>query len=93
MFYRANRILPYDSNRVQLKGPREHGDYINASWISTLCGGRNKLISAQSPLPRTVSHFLQMAQENNVTIILTLTTKAEEQDAKGMTPTVSLIWK
>ena len=82
-FHRANRILPYDNTRVQLKGPREHGNYINASWISGVCCGKNKLISAQSPLPRTVSHFFQMAQENNVTVILTLTTQAEQQDGQG----------
>ena len=82
--FRGNSILPYDNNHVKLQGPQEHGSYINASWISGTCCGRSKLISAQSPLPGTVSHFFQMIQENLVSVIVTLTTKAEQQDAEGI---------
>ena len=84
-FCRPNNILPYDSNRIKLRGPWQHGDYINASLISEKCFGRNQIISAQSPLPRTVPHFLQMMQENNVTVITTLTTEEEQGDARGNT--------
>ena len=40
------------------------------------------MIAAQSPLAQTVEHFLQMVQENGVSVIVTLT-RGEEQDADG----------
>ena len=79
VFLRKKHILPYDETRVHLKTRTQYGDYVNASWINI---GNCRLISAQSPLPQTVEHFLQMVQENGVSVIVTLT-KEEEQDADG----------
>ena len=41
------------------------------------------MISAQSPLHQTVEQFLQMVQENGVSVIVTLT-REEEQDDTGI---------
>ena len=60
----------------------QHGDYINASWI-TSSNSTYKFIAAQSPLPRTVAHFLQMIQEQNVSMVVSLTEEAEHQDGDG----------
>ena len=81
-YHRTNGILPYDEKRVHLKVPHPHGDYINASWI-TSTDRDIKFISAQSPTPKTVGHFLQMVQENNATVVVSLTTDFEQKDAKG----------
>lgn len=75
--FRNNNILPYDETRVHLKSETRYGDYVNASWINV---GKNKVISAQSPLPLTVEHFLQMVQENGVSVIVTLTREEEQGD-------------
>ena len=71
-------IIPYDDTRVKLKANTDLGDYVNASWIFN--SPDMKIIAAQSPLPRTVPHFLQMIQENNVSLVVTLTKENEEQD-------------
>ena len=70
-------IIPYDDTRVKLQAHTEVGDYVNASWIFNTPDV--KIIAAQSPLPRTVPHFLQMIQENNVSLVITLTKDNEEQ--------------
>ena len=70
-------IIPYDGTRVRLQANTELGDYVNASWIFN--SPDMKIIAAQSPLPRTVPHFLQMIQENNVSLVVTLTKDNEEQ--------------
>ena len=79
IFLGTNNILPYDETRVHLTSTAHYGDYVNASWINA---GNFRVISAQSPLPQTVEHFLQMVQENGVSVIVTLT-REEEQDADG----------
>ena len=70
-------IIPYDGTRVRLQANTELGDYVNASWIFNRPDV--KIIAAQSPLPRTVPHFLQMIQENNVSLVVTLIKDNEEQ--------------
>ena len=67
-------ILPYDETRVHLKSGAPNGDYINASWVNKC---KFRMISAQSPLPQTMDHFLQMVQENEVSVIVTLTREGE----------------
>ena len=59
----------------------QYGDYINASWM--LVENIN-VIAAQSPLPLTIGHFLQMIQENNVSVIVTLTKDLEQHNADGI---------
>ena len=77
---RNNMIIPYDDTRVKLQANTDLGDYVNASWIFNSPDGPDmKIIAAQSPLPRTVPHFLQMIQENNVSLVVTLTRDNEEQ--------------
>ena len=49
-----------------------------------------RMIAAQSPLAQTVEHFLQMVQENGVSVIVTLT-RGEEQDADGTLSDIAII--
>ena len=79
VFLRTKHILPYDETRVHLKTRTRYGDYVNASWIDI---GNSRVISAESPLAQTVEHFLQMVQENGVSVIVTLM-REEEQDDNG----------
>ena len=65
---------------MHLRSETRYGDYVNASWIKA---GKSRVICAQSPLPNTVEHFLQMIQENGVSVIVTLA-REEEQDANGL---------
>ena len=65
---------------MHLMSETRYGDYVNASWIKA---GKFRVICAQSPLPNTVEHFLQMIQENGVSIIVTLT-RENEHDADGI---------
>ena len=74
--HRENRILPYDETRVHLKTITQYNDYVNASWVNT---GKFRMISAQSPLDQSVKHFLQMVQENEVSVIVTLTREGEQE--------------
>ena len=62
---------------VHLKTRTRYGDYVNASWIVL---GNFRVISAESPLPQTVEPFLQMVQENGVSVIVTLTREGEQDD-------------
>ena len=80
--YRPNNILPYDYKRVHLQSITEYGDYINACWMTSDCD-KYKIISSQSPLPMTVPHYLQMIQENDVSVIVVLTKEEEQHDAEG----------
>ena len=76
--------MPYNSKRVRLENATRYGDYVNASWITTNGDEENiKFIAAQSPLPQTASHFLQMMVENKVSVIVTLTREGEHEDADG----------
>ena len=74
--HRENRIVPYDETRVHLASAALYKDYVNASWVNT---GKFRMISAQSPLPQSVEHFLQMVQENEVSVIVTLTREGEKE--------------
>ena len=74
---RENMILPYDETRVHLASAALYRDYVNASWVNT---GKFRMISAQSPLPQSVEHFLQMVQENEVSVIVTLIREEEQED-------------
>ena len=68
--------MPYDQNLVSLSYPLKGTTYVNASWVSELSAGGSvtavRAIAAQSPMPNTVHHFLQMAQENSVDVVVAL---------------------
>ena len=67
---------------MRLINETRYGDYVNASWVTN----RNEkfsFIAAQSPLPLTVPHYLQMLEENKVSVIVTLTRDNEQDDANG----------
>ncbi|XP_061883610.1 receptor-type tyrosine-protein phosphatase C [Entelurus aequoreus] len=71
-------ILPYDSNRVQLRtGNGEAGcDYINASFIDGYNESK-KYIAAQGPKEETVCDFWRMIWEQKSSIIV-MVTRCEE---------------
>uniref|UniRef100_A0AAY5EZL6 Protein tyrosine phosphatase receptor type N2 n=1 Tax=Electrophorus electricus TaxID=8005 RepID=A0AAY5EZL6_ELEEL len=76
---RANGMLAYDHSRVILKAENNHsnGDYINASLIMDHDPRNPVYISAQAPLPCTVSDFWQMVWESGCVVIVMLTPLAE----------------
>nr|CAB3265293.1 receptor-type tyrosine-protein phosphatase epsilon [Phallusia mammillata] len=79
---RYKNILPYDFNRVKLKGGNpENNDYINASYINGY-NGNVKFIAAQGPRPVTVQHFWQMIWEQNCKTIVMLTNVLEKTKQK-----------
>ncbi|KAL5481987.1 hypothetical protein EMCRGX_G022265 [Ephydatia muelleri] len=71
--------LPYDHTRVKLSVPdNETGtDYINASFIRDGDPTRPRYIVTQGPLVNTVSDFWQMVWEQDVSVIVMLTTLSE----------------
>lgn len=72
---RFRNILPYDYNRVQLKGEAGN-DYINASYITDDQGNR-KYIATQGPLPNTIDHFWEMIWETQASTIVMMTALVE----------------
>ena len=66
---------------MQLMNETRYGDYVNASWV--IRDEKFSFIAAQSPLPLTVAHYLQMLEENKVSVIVTLTRDNEQDDANG----------
>ncbi|KAF2459285.1 protein-tyrosine phosphatase-like protein, partial [Lineolata rhizophorae] len=56
-------VLPYSHNRVKLKVPEEHSDYINASNIvvqTTRSGTKKHFIATQGPKDTSYSHIWRM---------------------------------
>uniref|UniRef100_A0A8C1XG21 protein-tyrosine-phosphatase n=1 Tax=Cyprinus carpio TaxID=7962 RepID=A0A8C1XG21_CYPCA len=80
---RYKDVLPYDITRVVLQ--EEGDDYINAShvkvWI-TPSGCVLRYIAAQGPLPHTCTHFWRSVWEQNVSVIVMLTTLTERGRTK-----------
>ncbi|KAI9280770.1 protein-tyrosine phosphatase-like protein [Sporodiniella umbellata] len=68
-------ILPFDRNRVQLKGSN---DYVNASYIVPPLGLAPTYLAAQGPLRHTVSDFWRMTVEQDVSVIVCLTPAVEK---------------
>lgn len=67
--------VPYDHNRVALARVDSDGsDYINASFIVDTDPAHPKYIATQGPQERTLIHFWQMLWEQNVSVIVMLTT-------------------
>ncbi len=69
---RYSDVLPYDRNRVKLRGEM---DYINASHIVSPFGKR--WIAPQGPLPHTALHFWDMVWQQTCTTIVMLTKTVE----------------
>jgi len=66
---RYSNVLTFNDTRVRL-GRGAGNDYINASLVR---GGRSSYILAQAPLDHTIEDFWTMAWEQNVPIIVMLT--------------------
>uniref|UniRef100_A0A672SFD0 protein-tyrosine-phosphatase n=1 Tax=Sinocyclocheilus grahami TaxID=75366 RepID=A0A672SFD0_SINGR len=78
---RYKDVLPYDSTRVVLQ--EEGDDYINASHVKNEPAGCVlRYIAAQGPLPHTCTHFWRSVWEQNVSVIIMLTTLTERGRTK-----------
>nr|XP_020485270.1 receptor-type tyrosine-protein phosphatase V-like [Labrus bergylta] len=67
-------ILPYDHCRVRLsvQNSNPHTDYINANFVPG-GGSERDFICTQGPLPNTMADFWRMVWEQNVRIIVMVT--------------------
>uniref|UniRef100_A0A8C1J0Y4 protein-tyrosine-phosphatase n=1 Tax=Cyprinus carpio TaxID=7962 RepID=A0A8C1J0Y4_CYPCA len=78
---RYKDVLPYDITRVVLQ--EEGDDYINASHVKNEPAGCVlRYIAAQGPLPHTCTHFWRSVWEQNVSVIVMLTTLTERGRTK-----------
>ncbi|XP_071941772.1 tyrosine-protein phosphatase non-receptor type 23-like [Antedon mediterranea] len=66
-------FMPYDHNRVILKGLKD--DYINASYLDDLTPSCPTIIATQSPTSMTILDFWTMIYENQVSVIAMLISK------------------
>uniref|UniRef100_A0A3Q3EU01 protein-tyrosine-phosphatase n=1 Tax=Labrus bergylta TaxID=56723 RepID=A0A3Q3EU01_9LABR len=66
-------ILPYDHCRVRLsvQNSNPHTDYINANFVPVR--SERDFICTQGPLPNTMADFWRMVWEQNVRIIVMVT--------------------
>ncbi|CAB4018924.1 Tyrosine- phosphatase non-receptor type 4 [Paramuricea clavata] len=79
---RYRDILPYDFNRVVISG---ENDYINASHVQTdigYSGMVNEYLAAQGPLSDTCGDFWQMIWDQEVSLVVMLTTTMENGKTK-----------
>ncbi|XP_050377260.1 protein-tyrosine-phosphatase PTP1-like [Argentina anserina] len=69
---RYDEILPFDENRVVLKGASSSGggDYINASFVAT---SSSRFIATQGPLPNTYEDFWEMVIQYRCPVVIMLT--------------------
>ncbi|KTF86459.1 hypothetical protein cypCar_00009834, partial [Cyprinus carpio] len=93
---RYKDVLPYDITRVVLQ--EEGDDYINASHVKMTLMMRQcvcvcqtepagcvlRYIAAQGPLPHTCTHFWRSVWEQNVSVIVMLTTLTERGRETGL---------
>ena len=85
--FNLNRnVLPFDHNRVKLRNPIDHCDYVNATWISRIVEDEPtydqliyssyvpydniNFIIGQDPLPATLQHHYSLIHENKVDIVI-----------------------
>ncbi|XP_071484622.1 tyrosine-protein phosphatase non-receptor type 23-like [Diadema antillarum] len=66
-------IMPYDHNRVCLRGARD--DYINGSFVQDLVPSGPCFIATQAPLQRSVADFWLMVYEQQASIVVMLLSK------------------
>ncbi|GFR43930.1 hypothetical protein Agub_g5068, partial [Astrephomene gubernaculifera] len=76
-------VLPFDYNRVKIKG-EDGQDYINASLVQSGPAESPSwcYIAAQGPLASTVDDFWKMVFENNCSILIMLTRTVENNHIK-----------
>lgn len=69
-------VLPYDHARVKLslENNQTGSDYINASFIIDTNPTHPSYITTQGPLHSTIADFWQMVWEQNVSVVVMLTT-------------------
>ncbi|ESO95857.1 hypothetical protein LOTGIDRAFT_227187 [Lottia gigantea] len=78
---RYRNVLPYDVNRVKLKGSKN--DYINASYINIdIEDTQLRYIACQGPLPNTVDDFWLMCWQEEVSVVAMLTLDVESRRVK-----------
>ncbi|CAF3324722.1 unnamed protein product [Rotaria socialis] len=65
---RYKDVLPYDTHRVILEQDN-NSDYINASFIEDFSGNR-RYIAAQGPIDQSISDFLRMIWEFQITSVI-----------------------
>lgn len=68
--------LPYDHTRVKLKRENNESgsDYINASFIVDVDPAHPKYIVTQGPLQNTITDFWQAVWEQDISVVVMLTT-------------------
>lgn len=76
-YFRNNKVMPYEGNRVKLNVPLDGEDFVNASFIKPSTSSSPQFIVAQDPLTSTVTNFLQMVVEQNVKMIIMLSKKGK----------------
>ncbi|XP_065116918.1 tyrosine-protein phosphatase non-receptor type 3 [Paramisgurnus dabryanus] len=78
---RYKDVLPYDSTRVVLQ--EEGDDYINASHVKTEPAGcALRYVASQGPMPNTCTHFWRSVWEQDISVIVMLTTLTERGRTK-----------
>jgi protein-tyrosine phosphatase len=75
---RYGNVDPYDKNRIHLKVPEGHSDYINASPVEiprSKNGTPKPFIATQGPKADSFGHFWRMVleQSNTIAVIIMLT--------------------
>ncbi|CAF2836581.1 unnamed protein product [Rotaria sp. Silwood2] len=65
---RYKDVLPYDKYRVILE-QENNSDYINASFVEDFCGNR-RYIAAQGPSDESITDFLRMIWEFQITSVI-----------------------
>ncbi|KAF2263531.1 hypothetical protein CC78DRAFT_569000 [Lojkania enalia] len=87
---RYANVDPYQSNRVKLKVPEGHSDYINASPIvlqSTKSGTVTKFIATQGPKNDTLSHIWRMVwYETKSPAVIVMLTQTHESGREKCFP-------
>nr|XP_054753045.1 tyrosine-protein phosphatase non-receptor type 23-like [Lytechinus pictus] len=78
-------IMPYDHNRVCLRGTRD--DYINASFVKDVVATSPCFIATQAPLQPSLSDFWLMVYEQQASLIVMLLSKPPT--GKGSTSFIS----
>jgi protein-tyrosine phosphatase len=76
---RYKDIFPYEHTRVKLATTPtyEHHGYINANFISAPHLSKMKYIASQAPLESTARDFAKLCKDNNIEVIVALTSQFE----------------
>ncbi|KAJ5180756.1 hypothetical protein N7492_003966 [Penicillium capsulatum] len=79
---RYNDIYPFEHSRVHLEGiPNGECDYVNANFIQGELTNR-RYIATQAPVPDTFNDFWRMVWEQDVRLLVSLTSEYERGQVK-----------